>query len=394
MTTAATDRHAHERRGIIAALHPEAQRFADWAAVHAAAADWPWMVQTAQAHKVAALLAARVETCGAAEPIGAAPLAALRAVRDEAATRAVASQHTLAQLTARFGAAGVPFFVVKGSLLSQDVYRDVRLRRFFDVDIVVHAADVACAEAALRQLDYRPGGVEEILAAPPQQPAERQRAYVLARRFQAQQLLAYAWYAPSSALLAVDLHWHVAPARLHVAEAALWAETQAARVGDVDVLTFTPAATLIHLAVHATTALLSGFRLMHLCDVGWAARRYAADVDAMWALADRWRVRDHVLLVFETVERVLQIELPFAVPARAPRRVARRSIAIATAEPFLFDAPRHKRLPLARRLRPELHWSIAMRSLRRNVAVIGAVTLARLRLALFRWRRRGAAPSG
>jgi len=386
--------HALERRGIIAALHPEAQRFADWARAHAVAADWPWMVDAARAHKVAALLAARVEACGLADAVGAAPAAALREVRDDAAARAIASEHTLARLTDVFGAAAVPFFVVKGSLLSQHVYRDLRLRRFADVDVVVRVADVGRAEAALRALDYRPGGVEEILAAPPQRPADRDRAHALARRFQARQLLAYAWYAPAGgALLAVDLHWHVAPARLHVPEAALWAETEMAPVGDTLVRTFTPAATLIHLAVHATTALLSGFRLMHLCDVAWAARHYAAHADAMWALADQWRVRRHLLVVFGMIERVLHIELPLALPARAPRRIADRWLQAATAEPFLFDAPNHKRLPLSRRLWPEVQWSVAMGSLRRNGAVISAVGLARLRFALFQWQQNRAAPT-
>ncbi|MEO8605856.1 MAG: nucleotidyltransferase family protein, partial [bacterium] len=268
-----------------------------------------------------------------------------------------------------------------------------RLRRFADVDVVVRQADVAGAEAVLVELGYRPGGVEEILAVPPKLPAERQYAHALTRRFQTRWLAAYSWYPPSGgALLPVDLHWHVAPARLHVPEAALWAETTATRLGATQLLTFTPAATLIHLAVHATTALYSGFRLMHLCDVGWAARLLAEHEAPMWRLADAWRVRPHVTLVFDTVERALGIELPFANAPHATRRLPpQRIVDAATAPAFLIEAPSHKKRPLRQRLGPELIWSVAMGSLRRNLIIIGAVAWARARFRWFRWRRTRAA---
>lgn len=370
------DPGAASRRALLLALHPDPARFGDWVRAHGEDLDWAWIVRIAGPHKVAALLAARVEACGGGELVGAAIAAQLADIRRDAAARAEVAEHTLARLADVFAAASIPFFVVKGSLLAHQVYGDARLRRFADVDIVVHHADVARTEAALTGLGYRPGGIEEILSpAPPPSTPERAHALALTRRFNARQLLAFSWYPPNGhTLFPVDLHWHVAPARLRVSEAALWAETATARLGATDLLTFNRAAALIHLAVHATTSLFSGFRLMHLCDVGWAAHAFAADEAALWQLAERWRVRPHLLRVFALVEQVLEIEMPS--PSGARRRGIR---GVATGARFLIDAPSSKAWSLRRRLWPELKWGVAMRSMRRNVTITAAVAWARLR---------------
>ncbi|MGH7786656.1 MAG: nucleotidyltransferase family protein [Candidatus Binatia bacterium] len=373
---------AAARRGLLLALHPDPTRFADWVRAHGEGLDWAWIVRTAGAHKVAALLAARVEASGVGEIVGATLGAQLADVRRDAAARAALAEHTLARIAATFGAAAIPFFVVKGSLLSHRVYGDARLRRFADVDVVVHRVDVARAEAALTTLGYYPGGIEEILAVPPKLAADQARAQELTRRFHARQLAAFSWYPPrGNTLLPVDLHWHVAPARLRVSEAALWSETTATRLDQTELLTFTPAATLVHLAAHATTSLFSGFRLMHLCDVGWAAGAFSAHEPALWQLAERWRVRQHMMRVFALVEGVLEIEMPS--PPLARHR-GDRGVAAAAGARFLLDAPSSKTWPLRRRLWPELRWGVAMRSMRRNVAITAAVSWARLRFKLAR----------
>ena len=380
------DAHAAAQRGLMHALHPDPQRFADWARAHAEAVDWAWIVHNASGHKVAALLAARVEACGLGEIVGATLNERLADIRRDAAARATMAEQTLARLVQAYEAADIPCFVVKGSVLAHQVYGDARLRRFADVDVVVRRGDVERAEAVLRRLCYLPGGIEEILATPPKPGPDRELAHDLTRRFHARRLAAFSWYAPrGSGLLAVDLHWHIAPARLRVGEDALWRETTVVRVGATAVRTLTPPATVIHLAAHATTCLFSGFRLMHLADVGWAAGCFAEHGAATWRLAEQWGVRAHLARVFDTLERVLEVRVPFAAAGAAPRR--RAWAAGATSAAVLLDAPRHKTLPLRARLWPELRWSIAMGCARRNVTVIAAVSWARLRFTLARRQR-------
>jgi hypothetical protein len=354
--------------------------------------DWHWVLRCAQAHKVAPLLAARIKACGLDATLDAGLRRRLFAVRLDAVQRAEMAERTLAEVAAAFAAARLPFFVVKGSVLAHQIYDDPHRRRFADLDAVVRQADVPPAEAALALLGYRSGADAQLLATAPTTDPERAMAIALSRRFERRRLAAFNLCAPRGReLLSVDLHWHVAPARLRIGEAQLWEQTVPVRIGGTTVLTFTPAATLIHLAAHATTCLLNGFRLLHLADVAWAATRFADHAAATWRLADQWRVAAHLALVLDTAERMLEIHLPLADARRAARRRPRPWVEVATSEAFLLDAATLPRRSATARLWRELVWSVAMGCLRRNVAVVTAASWARARFRWFRWRQRPAA---
>jgi hypothetical protein len=369
------------------ALRPDGDAFAAWARAHHDTVDWRSALDCAEAHKVAALLAARLDACAVDSQLDAALRRRLFAIRVEAARHAEMAERTLAALAATFDAAQLPFFVVKGSVVAHQVYVEPHCRRFADVDAVVGQADVTRAEAALAQIGYRAAADTQLLDATPTGSAERARAIALSRRFETRQLAAFGLTAPPGGqLLAVDLHWHVAPTRLRVSEAELWAQTTPVRIGDTTLLTFTPAATLIHLAAHATTCLLNGFRLLHLTDVAWAATRFADHAAATWQLAERWRVDAHLALVLDTAARLLEVDLPLTGSRRVPRRRL-PWVAMATRDTFLLEATTLPQRSAGARLWRELVWCIAMRCVRRNVAVVVAAAWARTRFRWFRWRR-------
>ncbi len=372
-------RRAQSRRGLLLSLRPDGGAFAEWARDHAAAADWEWLLRRAQQHKLAALLAARLADCDLDVDVR----QRLAIIRLEATQRAAAAERTLACLADAFAAPALPFFVVKGSVLAHQIYGDPRLRRFADVDIVVRQADVPRAEEALRGLGFRPGGFEAIVAARPTTTAERRIAKRLARRFEARHLGAFSWYAPAGGeMLSVDLHWQLSPTRLPGDEDRLWQQTTPVTVAGTRLLTLTPAATVLHLAAHATTCLLNGFRLLHLADVGWAARHFADQGAAVWALAEQWGVTAHLGLVFALVEQRLGIEVEMAGGASG-RRPTKRRLA---SEAMLVDVPDLATMPQHKRLGPELRWAVAMGCVRRNVRVSTAAAAARARFRLHRWR--------
>ncbi len=378
-------RAAPDWTALRAALHPDAARLASIAA-RGDAIDWEWVLDRATAHKVAPLLAARLHASGLATALAPALQARLAATQRDARERADEVAHTLATLTAAFAAAGVPFFIVKGSVLAHEVYGAPHLRRFADIDVVVHAADVARAEAALRALDYRIGGVGEILTRERLDAAAQAHAEHLARTFARRHLGAYSWYAPARrALLPVDLHWQVSPDRLPRDEAELWAQLRPLALGATTVQTFTPAAALLHLAAHATAHLAAGFRLLHLCDLAWALRAYADALPAAWALADRWRMRRHLARVLALVGDLLDCDVP-ALPGEAtpPERPPRLDLGM------LLEAPSLARGAWRARLAPELRWGLAFGQLPRNTRTVTAAALARARLVWFRRRHRTA----
>lgn len=381
---------AASRRALRLAARPDGAAFAAWARDRAGAIDWAGVLRTAESHKLAALLAARLAGAGVDGSLDPGLRRRLFLARVEAAQRAAKAERTLAAVAAAFDADELPFFVVKGSILAHQVYGAPHLRRFADVDVVVRHADVPRAEAALARIGFQPGGIEGLLATRPAGDAERAHALALTRQFDRRHLGAHTWHAPpGGARLSIDLHWHVAPARLRVDEAALWAQTVPVAVADTTVRTFTPAATVIHLAAHATTCLLNGFRLLHLVDVGWAATRFADQAEATWQLARAWRVAPDLAQVLAMVERLLEIDLPLAT-APGAARPARRWASGATAETVLFDAAGLAQRPPAEYLWRELTWSVAMGCVRRNVTVAGAAALARARFRAFRRRQRRA----
>lgn len=372
---------AASRAALLAALHPQPDALARHVAADAPV-DWSWVLAQATAHKVAALVAARLLETGIAATLDPALQAQLAAAQEAARTRAAEAEHTLAALAAGFGADGVPFFVVKGSVLVREVYGAPDRRRFADVDIVVREADVDRAETVLRRLGYRIGGVGELfprerLDAPTQAYAER-----LARRFSRRHLGAYSWYPPSrQPLVPVDLHWLVNPGRLPREEAALWAHLRPLALDGATVQTFTPAAALLHLAAHATAHLVAGFRLLHLTDVAWAAQRYADALPAARALAAQWGMAAHFARVFELVDDLFGSAPPHASATR------RRPVVDPA---LLFAAPSYRDAPWQKRLVAEVRWGLALGGLPDNVRTVTAAALARARLAWFR-RRRSAA---
>jgi hypothetical protein len=384
-----TDRAALNHRALLYALHPDRDAFAQLVRAQVEQIDWTEVLDCADGHKVSALVAARIEECGAGAALGTELRARVAQTRQMATQRAAAAERSLAYLVDQFGRAGIPFFAVKGSLLSHHVYGEPSLRRFNDVDIVVRRCDVERAERLLREQSFRPGGLTELLGKPqPKRGPGRDYAHRLARHFDAKRLAAFSWYEPAkSGLTPVDLHWHIAPYRLRVPEDDVWQQTAPAVVAGTRILALNAPAALIHLALHATTCLLNGFRLLHLCDVGWAARRMAGQEDAVWRLAQQWNVEQHLALVFATVERALGVQTTMARSNGSGRARLRPWQRRATSAQFLIESTENARRPLATRISDELAWSLTMRCLRRNVVVGAAASSARLRLRFFRWVR-------
>lgn len=379
-----TSDDATVRHALRLAVRPDAGAFAAWIRERGATVHWGQVLRIAESHKLAALVAARLTAAGVVDALPPALQRRVLQARLEAVQRAAQAERTLATVAAAFDADGLPFFVVKGSILAHQVYGAPHLRRFADVDLVVRRADVARAEALLAGLGYRGCGAEGLLATALEDDDERARALELTRRFDRRHLAAHAWCAPrDSGLLSIDLHWHVAPARLRVDEAALWQETITCEIAGTTVRTFTPAATVIHLAAHATTCLLNGFRLLHLVDVGWAALRFAGDAEATWRLARAWCVAADLAQVLAMASRLLELALPLAA-APGAARPARAWADGLIGDAFLVEAARLSRHPPAARAWRELLWAAAMGCMRRNVAVAGDAALARARFRSFR----------
>ncbi|HVN84838.1 MAG TPA: nucleotidyltransferase family protein [Candidatus Binatia bacterium] len=383
---------AVSRRALIAAVHPDPRGFAEIAAADARRIDWRWVLHCARAHKIAALVAARMEVGAVMEHIDEGVSERLRDIRCRTHLRVDAAVGTLHQLAREFTRAEIPFLVIKGSVLAEHVYGNPELRPFEDVDVVVSPDRVTAAERVMRALGYRFSQIRQLLSATPRNETEARLAELVTRRFY-ERFHYELPFAPASreGWLPVDVHWHIAPrARLPIHAAQLWNHTSPTVVAGVPVATLDLEATLIHLALHASTCSLAGFRLLPLCDVAWATTRFGDQYQRLWALADAWGVRSQVETVLTIVDRVLGVPPPERIRREMSPSVAGGFGFPAVARPaFLIDQTDRASVSWPRRVYNELLWDLAMRCLGYNVIRGVRVRASRLRWRLMCWRARG-----
>jgi hypothetical protein len=238
-------------------------------------------------------------------------------------------------------------------------------------------------------LGYRLGQVNKLLGVRPHGEAEARLAEAETHRFYRRFEYELPFVASIAASrLAVDLHWHVAqPSRVKISEHDLWRYTMPVAVAGTQVTTLTPPATLIHLAIHATTCSFAGFRLLHLCDLAWAATRLRAECQDLWAVAEDWGASAQLDSVLEMTERTLGVPLPPELRRgeRQFRRSARPGFQWVARGAFLVDNAAAVGISLWQRAWMEILWSSAMRCLRHNLVRSLRVRWTRLR---WQWQRR------
>lgn len=319
---------ASSRRVLLTALGPDPGALPALVAALADRLDWDWMLERARSHKVAALLAARLDRLEDGLLPGRVR-DAVGTVRREARERAARAQWTLQQVGRGLAARSVPFLVLKGSVLAERVYGDPALRPFHDVDLVVPEPRLGEAEAVLVSLGYRfycpPAPAFDFvpLAARPSGALDAPVPDGVARRLYRTHHYHLAYLPPrGDERLPVELHWHVAEPRvLPVASAALWARTTPTVVAGLPVQTLDAEATLAYVALHAMKDGRAAFRLLHLCDVAWLIARGSRDRwEGALALAAAWRTHHYLARAVEAAGRLFR--LPGAALPPSPGLVA------------------------------------------------------------------------
>lgn len=376
------------RRLLIAAISPQRESLDGLLGQRqiGASVDWDWLIERAQVHRVGALVATRLRDAPGGLPE--AVLARFDDIRDQAAQRAAAAQHTLRELAAGLRSRGVPFLLIKGSVLAELVYGDPNIRPFYDIDVIVRRESLAVAEALLRSWNYRMEGVWSLLGRRPSPPVAIDRAEAIARQSYLR-VFHNLSYAPArgDARRPVELHWNIVPrGRLRVREEQLWRRTTAVQVAGLEVQTLDAEAMLIHLAVHALEAWFHGFKLLHLNDVAWTVSRRAGEYGDLWELADAWGAAYHLELALRMVDQLSPVPAAAALLAgRRPSLWMRTALRMAGTETILVDRRVERGAtppdPWARRAAVELGWGLAVRGMRAKLAF----SLAR-RVAAAQWR--------
>jgi hypothetical protein len=264
--------------------------------------------EVAEAHGLLPLLARFLGAGGApAAPLG----GAVRAAALAASREALALTAELVEAVRGLEAAGVPVVAYKGPALAVQAYGQPSLRRFADLDLVVHPAALEAAVAALQALGF----AQQPFASP------RQRAAVLRDGHH---------LALVRGAVVVELHWRFSKRVFGYREAldGVWERRETVPVAGAALPVLARGDHLLALAVHASKGVWQALEWT-LAIAALARDLPAGAWDEVGARARAWGCVRALQVSLLLSEELFATPAPAAAwaalrPGRAARRVARR----------------------------------------------------------------------
>jgi len=235
----------------------------------AAATDWAAVVEGAIRHRVAPLVLHSLQECAPAN-VPADVIDTLRERTAAAAGRSLVQVGETVRLVRAFGRAGVRVLVLKGEVLSTQIYANQCLRMARDIDLLADPDRFVEAEATLAGAGYRRLGKET---------SPGQRAVY-------QSMIKEVEYFHPELRTVVELHHRLTdnPSLLPSDFDQLWSEREEVRIGDFAVPTLPRPHLALYLCAHGANHAWQ--RLRWLADFA-AELRHSQNIDATLAAASR-----------------------------------------------------------------------------------------------------------
>ncbi len=218
------------------------------------------------------------------------------------------------RLFTRLREAGIPFLVIKGIALAEQVYPVVALRGMSDVDLLVKKDHILSVDRLLSSLGYSP--VDSVPAEALGNPV----GYLCSLEYQVKDVAA-----PP-----LHVHWHLVntstPAVAYAGNIRLdsvWEQAVPATVAEADTLVLCPEHLIIYLCEHALRVGHSFDRLILVCDIHQALVAYAGrlDWDALVREAEAFGLSRFVFLSLTIVRAYTGIAIPpEVIESLRPRR--------------------------------------------------------------------------
>lgn len=312
--------------------------------------DWESVIELADAHGLAPLVFWSMQKFQHVIP--APRLATLRSRYETNARRNLLLSHMLVEVQELLQRGGVPSLAWKGPTLAACAYRDIALREFSDIDLLVPLNHIQLAKQILGSSGFRPAL---------QLTAAQERLYLkLDNEFPFHR-------GPHENVL--ELQWRVAP-HFYAVDfdlARFFDRAILARIGEVECHTLCPEDLLLTLCVHA--AKHAWARLSWITDIAWLLRTQNLDWLHVQHEAERVGI-ERILLVTlaltrhfyaTSLPRIAQIEIADSLEVQrlmlqiADRIVHQRTLDISSPEYFLLMCHARERW----RDRVRLLWRLA-----------------------------------
>src|SRR5712692_151234 len=259
--------------------------------------DWERLIQLTEQHGVVP----QVYRClsDAAEVVPSGALEALRR-HDEANVRQTLwLTRELLRILECLHSLGIAALPYKGPVLAEILYGDVALRQFSDLDVLIHAADVAKTKAALIELGYEPG-IEL---------TQRQERAYLASGYEHT-------FGSTHGRNLLEMHWQILP-RFYSVDFdvdGFFDRAVPVSIGGHSIHTLSAEDLMLVLCVHAAKHVW--VQLSWLCDIAELARSRQCDWDAVQKYASRLGIERVVAVTFLLAYKLLGTPLPAIVQNR------------------------------------------------------------------------------
>jgi hypothetical protein len=285
--------------------------------------DWDYLYRLARRHAVLPLLYWQLNATAPREV----PPAQLRRFRDnfrEHAARNLYLTGELERVVSLFEAEGVPVIPYKGPALAAFAYRNLALRRYADLDILVRKEDLPRAKELLVARGFGP----QLRLTPAQERVLLRSQHNLP-------------FAREGGRLVVELHWEFTARRYaSPQDDSVWSRLVGVKLGGREVKSLGAEDLLLSLCVHGTKHLWE--RLAWICDV---AELLNSQPRLEWStVCERARAAGTermLLLGLHLARRLLDARLPEEIERRADAEpsVGRLTERVAAR---LFDGPEHR----------------------------------------------------
>src|SRR4051812_22161506 len=213
----------------------------------ASAINWNKVSDAAEFHGLTPLLLKNIREAGATIP---ADVSRVTAQREAATVRQnLFLTAELLRVHALLKECGIQAVPLKGAVVASNIYGDLGLRPFSDIDLLLPPDQIAKAESAIKTLGYEP---EFSIPAEHRERWMKQQCELTFRR---------------SGTIRLELHWDIAHPHfaLETGVDGFWPRLRTVRVGDATLPNLSPQDLLFTLIVHGTRHAWS--RMMWLVDV-------------------------------------------------------------------------------------------------------------------------------
>jgi hypothetical protein len=222
--------------------------------------DWGYIVEGSMRHGISPLLYWNLKRIDDGKDVPAEVMTKLRIVYHKNAAWNTLRYDELSKILIAFNDVGIDVIVLKGAFLAETVYKNIGLRAFCDVDLLIKKGDLQKVKKELAQLRYHaPDNIY---------PTKwHEKLYEQMQTEQGEEIQFF----NHDKTVKIDVHWDIqspsSPFQIDINK--FWENAQPVKIAGVETLVFAPEDLLLHLCLHMER---------HLVNIGIIRFKWYADI--------------------------------------------------------------------------------------------------------------------